>query len=372
VLNYFGQGAKLLTDEQAVDNPFYLLVPDWAQMPMVVLATLAAVIASQAVISGAFSVTRQAVQLGFLPRLAVRHTSPEAIGQVYVPAVNGLLFVAVVGLVVGFGSSSALASAYGIAVTGTLAIDTVLFFVVVRTLWHKPLWLVLAGASAFLVVDLGFFSANLSKVPHGGWFPLGIGLVIFVVLLTWRRGRETVTRNRVAIEGPLQPFVSELNESPDPPLRVRGTAVFLNASANTTPLALRYNVEHNHVLHQYVVILTLETRSVPHVPEAERVEIDDLLIEDDGIALVTAAYGFMDTVDVPAALRSAVARGLPCQVDEASYFLSRIVIRPVRGGDMAMWRKKLFIFMSRNAATPVDYFRLPDDRVISLGSSIKL
>jgi KUP system potassium uptake protein len=372
VLNYFGQGARLLADPGAADNPFFRLVPEWGQVPMVVLATAATVIASQAVISGAFSVTRQAVQLGFLPRLIVRHTAPDAIGQVYVPAVNWLLFVAVAGLVVGFGSSTALASAYGIAVTGTLAIDTVLFFVVVRKLWRKPLWLTLAGAALFLAVDLAFLAANLPKVPHGGWFPLGIGVAIFVVLITWRRGREAISANRVEEEGPLQPFVTALHESDDPPVRVPGTAVFLNASANTTPLALRYNVEHNRVLHEHVVILTLETRSVPHVPEDERVEIDTLIFEDDGIALVTAHFGFMDTIDVPATLRVAVARGLPCEVETASYFLSRITIRPERGGGMAMWRKRLVVALSRNASSPVDYFRLPEERVISLGSGIRL
>jgi KUP system potassium uptake protein len=372
VLNYFGQGAKLLSDQRATDNPFYRLVPDWGQVPMVVLATLATVIASQAVISGAFSVTRQAVQLGFLPRLNVRHTSSDAIGQVYVPAVNVLLFVAVVGLVVGFGSSTALASAYGIAVTGTLAIDTVLFFVVVRMLWHKPLWLVLLGAFGFLIVDLGFFGANIPKIPHGGWFPLAIGVIIFVVLITWRRGRQTVTSNRIEVEGPLQAFVDHLHDSPEETARVPGTAVFLNASANTTPLALRHNVEHNHVLHEHVVILTLETASVPHVPEPERVEIDELIHQDDGIALVTARFGFMDTVDVPATLRLATDRGLPCEVDTASYFLSRINIRPETDGGMAMWRKKLFVALSRNAASPAEYFRLPEDRVISLASSVKL
>jgi KUP system potassium uptake protein len=372
VLNYFGQGAKLLADAQAVDNPFYRLVPEVAQVPMILLATLATVIASQSVISGAFSVTRQAVQLGFLPRLNVRHTSSAAIGQVYVPAVNGLLFVAVAGLVVGFGSSTALASAYGIAVTGTLAIDTVLFFVVVRVLWHKPLWLVLTGAGALLAVDLAFLGANIPKIPHGGWFPLTVGVVVYVVLLTWRRGREIVTRRRIEKEGPLQDFVNAVNESDDPPVRVRGTSVFLNANANTTPLALRYNVELNRVLHEHVVILTITTRGVPYVPESERVEIDDLLIEDDGIALVTADFGFMDTVDVPAALNLARAKGLPCDVAGASYFLSRVTIRPERGGGMAMWRKKLFVFMSRNAASPVDYYRLPEESVVSLASSIRL
>jgi len=217
LLNYMGQGVLLVSDRGAADNPFFLLAPGWGQIPLVLLATLATVIASQAVISGAFSVTRQAVQLGFLPFLAIRQTSEKAIGQIYIPAVNWSFFVAIVALVVGFGSSSALASAYGIAVTGTLAIDTVLFFVVVRMLWHKPLWLVLAGAVGFLFVDLSFFAANITKIVSGGWFPLVIGFVLFVLLMTWRRGRDIVTRNRTEEEGSLQEFVSALDDSPDPP-----------------------------------------------------------------------------------------------------------------------------------------------------------
>jgi KUP system potassium uptake protein len=370
-LNYLGQGALLLADPGAADSPFYRLVPGWAQLPMVVLATVAAVIASQAVISGAFSITRQAVRLGFLPRLTVRHTSPEA-GQVYVPAVNWLLFAAVAGLVVGFGSSTRLASAYGVAVTGTLAIDTVLAFVVVRTLWHKPIWMVLAGAALFLAVDLTFFAANVTKIPHGGWFPLVVGAVLFAVLTTWRRGRDIVSRKREEEEGPLQAFVDEVKASPRPPLRVPGTAVFLNASENTTPLALRYNVEHNHVLHERVVILNVDTVGVPHVAERDRLHIDDLRDPEDGIILICARFGFQDPPNVPAALRLAVRHGVDLDVDGASYFLSRIRIEASRRGGMAMWRKRLFTAISRNAASPTRYFRLPEERVVSLGSTVEL
>jgi KUP system potassium uptake protein len=370
VLNYLGQGALLLSDPRAADSPFFRLVPGWAQIPMVVLATAAAVIASQAVISGAFSVTRQAVQLRFLPLLTIRHTSEEEIGQIYVPAVNRGLFAAIAGLVVGFGSSTALASAYGIAVTGTLAIDTILFFVVVRMLWRKPLWAVLAGAAAFLVVDLSFFAANLPKVPHGGWFSLAVGTVVFVVLMTWHRGRGIVTRKRTEEEGPLQAFVTGLHEKPDPPRRVPGTAVFMHSSGDTTLLALRYNVEYNRVLHERVVIFTAETIGQPHVPERERVHIDDLLYEDGGIVLVEARFGFQDSPDVPATLRLAAERGLRADVENPAYFLSRTSILPKRGGDMALWRKRLFTTMSRNAASPVRYFGLPEERVVSLGSTI--
>ncbi|MGI8440807.1 MAG: potassium transporter Kup [Thermoleophilaceae bacterium] len=372
LLNYMGQGALLLSDPAAAGNPFFLLAPGWALIPLVVLATLATIIASQAVISGAFSVTRQAVQLGFLPFLTIRQTSEKAIGQIYVPAVNWSLLAAVVALVVGFGSSSALASAYGIAVTGTLAIDTVLFFVVVRTLWRRPLWLVLIGAAGFLFVDLAFLAANLPKVVSGGWFPLVVGLVVFTLLMTWRRGRDIVTRRRIEEEGPLQDFVSALDASDDPPVRVRGTAVFLHESGNTTPLALRYNVEHNHVLHEHVVVLTTKTVGVPHVADEKRIEVDDLLIPYDGIALVTASFGFQDEPNVPEVLRLAREDGLDVDLDHASYFLSRITINLTPGNGMARWRKLVFKGISRNAASPSAHFGLPEDRVVALGSSIDL
>jgi KUP system potassium uptake protein len=371
VVNYLGQGALLLHRPGAATNPFFRLVPDWAQIPMVILATVATVIASQAVISGAFSVTHQAVRLRFLPRVTIRHTSRRP-GQIYVPVVTAGLFVATIGLVLAFRSSNALAAAYGIAVTGTLAIDTILFFVVVRTLWRKPLWVVIAGAAAFLTVDLAFLGANIPKVPHGGWFPLVVGAVIFTLLMTWRRGQEVVSRRRIEEEGPLQGFVHDLAASPDPPVRVRGSAVFLNASPDTTPLALRYNVEFNHVLHDQVVICSVDTAGVPHIDPERRVTVDDLDIRDDGIVLVRARFGFHDAPDVPSALRLAVAHGLEMDVDAATYFLSRITIVPARGSGMATWRKRLFTVMSRNAASPVRYFRLPDDRVVSIGGSITL
>src|SRR5215217_1318600 len=319
ILNYMGQGAVILDDPKAVDNPFFLLFPGWAQIPMVVVATLAAVIASQAVISGAFSVTRQAIQLGFLPRLTVLHTSRE-IGQVYVPFVNWAIFVAVAGLVVGFGSSDHLAAAYGIAVTGTLAIDTLLFFFVVRALWGKPKWLAVAGAAFFLTVDLTFFGANLPKVAHGGWFPLVIALIVFVVLKTWQRGREIVTRNRRELEGPLQGFVEEARRRSRHVYRPKHTAIYLNADSDTAPLALRANLEHNETVHASVLIVSIKTLTVPHVQAAKRVKVDDLGYTDDGICHVTLRYGFQDDIDVPGDLH-AVRGELEGKVDleEASY-----------------------------------------------------
>jgi len=373
ILNYMGQGSLIIESPKAIGNPFFLLMPKWGLIPVVLLATVAAVIASQAVISGAFSVTRQAVQQGFLPRLRIRHTS-EAAGQVYVPAVNGLLFVAVVALVLGFGSSQGLASAYGIAVTGTLAIDTILFFVVVRLLWRKPLWLVLSGAAAFLLVDLAFFSANLPKVVEGGWFPLVLALAVFTLLTTWQRGRELVTARRTEAEGPLADFVEEIRTMDPPPYRVPGTAVCLIASKERTPLALRENVEHNHVLHESVVIVSVDTARVPHVDRSERVVVDELGYEDDGILHLTFRYGFQDEHNVPNALRQATAHGLETEVDveNAIYFVSQMTIVRSDAPGMRRWRKKLFLALSRTSTSPAEYFCLPVNRIVTVGSLIEL
>jgi KUP system potassium uptake protein len=374
ILNYLGQGALVLGDPGASSSPFFLLFPDGLRIPVVILSTIAAIIASQAVISGAFSVTRQAVRLGFLPRLRIRHTSHEEVGQVYVPATNWIIFAAVVALVVGFGSSEKLASAYGIAVTGTLAIDTLLFFFVVRAMWGKPMWMVIAGAIAFLTVDLTFFAANLTKVLHGGWFPLAIALAVFSVLTTWQKGREIVTDRRVDEEGPLRAFVDEVREFDPPVARVPGTGVFLNANPETTPLALRANVEHNHVLHDCVLIVSLTTERVPYVPVEERLEIDDLGYRDDGITHITGRFGFQDPLDVPALMRQAAERGVEGnpQLENPSYFVSKIQIVPTDRPGMAKWRKKLFLAISRNAANPVEVFHLPDERTVVMGSHIEL
>jgi KUP system potassium uptake protein len=370
-LNYMGQGTLLLGDPGKVDNPFFLLFPSWLQMPMVIVATMAAIIASQAVISGAFSVTRQAVQLGFLPRLTVLHTSRE-IGQVYVPVVNWAIFTAVAALVVGFGSSNHLASAYGIAVTGTLAIDTLLFFFVVRALWHKPKWLAAAGCAFFLVIDLAFFGANLPKVLHGGWFPLVIAAIIFVVLVTWQNGQAIVMERRRKLEGPLQEFVEEVRERDDV-YRAPRTAVFFSAHAENTPLALRANLEHNQTVHETVVVVSIEPLNVPHVQADKRLKYDDLGYEDDGICHVTARYGFQDDIDIPGILRGSLTK-LEGDVDleHISYFMSRATIVITDEPNMARWRKKLFAAIERNAANPVGYFQLPDERTVVLGAHIEL
>ncbi len=373
-LNYLGQAAFVLHHPGGAENPFFLLLPGWARMPMVVLATAATVIASQAVISGAFSISRQAVQLGFLPRLTVRHTSPQAVGQVYAPAVNWALYVVVVALVVGFGSSQRLGSAYGVAVSGTFVITTILFVTVARRRWRWPVWAIAAGAALLLVVEGTFLAANLAKIHHGGWLPLAIAAGVFTVMTTWHRGRELVAASRVREEGPLQRFVDELH-SLDPRLpRVPGTAVFLSPSHDTTPLAMRANVEVNHVLHEQVVIVTAKSEDVPHVARRKRVAVDHLRWSDDNITHVEARFGFKDRPDIPDALKLArkqIAERGP-NLDEPTYFISRVAIRVTGAPGMARWRKRLFVVLARNAATPEDYFGLPDDCTITMGSRIPL
>ncbi|MFN8216727.1 MAG: potassium transporter Kup [Solirubrobacterales bacterium] len=373
-LNYMGQGSLILDTPSAIENPFFLLLPHWGRLPMVLLATVATVIASQAVISGAFSVTRQAVQLGFLPRLQIRHTSAREIGQIYVPAVNWFLLVAVVALVVGFGSSTKLGAAYGIAVTGTITADTLLFLVVVRMLWRKPAWVTALGALVFFTVDFAFLGANLTKAAHGGWFPLTVGAIAFAVLSTWRRGAEKVHAERIEEEGSLRSFVTELRGLEPPVTRLPGAAVYLNARRETTPLALRSSLEHTHALQEAIVILSIETTKAPFVPEAERLIVDDLGYRDDGITHLTARVGFQDPVDVPRMIELACEQGLESDVDpdQVIYVLSQISITPGAAPGMRGWRKRLFVAMARNAASPVEYFHLPRERTVSLGSTIEL
>jgi KUP system potassium uptake protein len=373
ILSYMGQGALVLANpKEATASPFFLLVPDWGRLPMVLLATAATVIASQAVITGAFSVAHQAVQLGYLPRLRIKHTSAHAAGQIYVPWINWLLMFAVLVLVFAFRSSAALAYAFGMAVTGTITITTILFFYIVHKQWGKPLWLVLLGASTFLSVELLFLAANLTKIAHGAWLPLLIALVAFTVLTTWQRGRGLVTRQRELDEGPLQAFVDELHEMQPALQRVPGTAVFLNRGKNTAPLAMRANVEHNHILHEHVVILSLETLPIPYVDDADRVVVDDLGYRDDGITHITATLGYMDDAVVPDVLRLASEAGLetPIDVDDASYFLSTIEVSPGDAPGMARWRKSLFVATSQITADAAEYFGLPRERTVIIGSRL--
>ena len=384
-LNYLAQGSLILRSPKSIANPFFLLLPGWAQLPTVLLATVATVIASQAVISGAFSVTQQAVQLGFLPRLTIRHTSDRELGQIYVPAVNASMFVTVLAIVIAFGSATALASAYGVAVTGTFILNTILFLAVARLLWHKSRWLIALGATVFLSVEVAFFAANLTKVVHGGWLPLAIAVTFFTLLMTWHKGREIVTTNRSSAEGPLRDFIEHLDTQDFPVSQVPGVGVFLNRNLRSTPLALRANVERNHVLPAKVIVVSVHIEQVPHVPDAERLRVeprimfsgatgDPLDLPVDSITGVTIRFGFLDEPDVPSALRLAaqhrLIEGMP-DVDRATYFLSQITIVPTDAPGMSGWRKRLFVTMSRNAANPAEYFRLPDDQTVTTSARIE-
>jgi KUP system potassium uptake protein len=372
VLSYFGQGALILKDQANLSAPFFLLVPGWGRLAMVLLATAATVIASQAVITGAYSVASQAAQLGYLPRLRIAHTSEATIGQIYVPWINWLLMVSVLTLVFAFRSSAALAFAFGMAVTGTITITTTLFFVVARWKWGAPPWLLGLGAALLLLVDLLFVAANLTKLIHGAWLPLLIGLTAFTVMTTWQRGREIVTAKREREEGALREFVDELHGAGA--TRVPGTAIFLNRGRETAPLALRANVEHNHVRHEHVVIMSIETEPVPRVPATERVVVDQLGYTDDGITHVAARFGYMETPDVPGALATldpAATEGR-LNIEHASYFLSKIELRRGPERTMAPWRKRLFIATSYITADAAEYFNLPRERTVIMGSHIEL
>ncbi|MGW3193723.1 potassium transporter Kup [Streptomyces sp. NPDC001118] len=374
ILSYLGQGALILADPHNISSPFFLLAPDWGRLPMVVLATAATVIASQAVITGAYSVTSQAAQLGYLPRLRIAHTSESTIGQIYVPWINWLLMVSVLTLVFAFRSSAALAFAFGMAVTGTITITTLLFFYVARAKWGTPVWLVAIGAAVLLFVDLLFVAANMTKLVHGAWLPLLIGVTAFTVMTTWQRGRELVTAERARLEGPLPEFIEDLRSGKVSTLRIPGTAVFLNRGKQTAPLAMRANVEHNHVRHDQVVILSLKTEPVPRVPAGRRITVDDLGYTDDGIIHVTARFGYMETPDVPstlAMLTPAQTEG-PLDLDQASYFLSKIELRRGKAPTMAPWRKRLFIATSYITADAAEYFGLPRDRTVIMGSHIEV
>ena len=373
-LNYFGQGALVLADESKVSAPFFLLTPEWARIPMVLLATAATIIASQAVITGAFSVASQAAQLGYLPRLRIQHTSASAIGQIYVPWINGLLMLAVLILVFAFRSSAALAYAYGMAVTGTITIVTTLFFYYARTRWGWPLWLVLVGGGLLLLVDLMFVAANLTKLVHGAWLPLLIAVGAFTVMTTWAKGRGIVTRAREKAEGPLREFVDGLGGRKPKLVRIPGTAVFLNRGVETAPLAMRANVDHNHVLAKHVVIMSLETEPVPRIPDSERITIDDLGYARDGIFHVVARFGYMERPNVPRTLGlldPSQTEG-PIDVESARYFLSKLELCAGDAPTMAPWRKRLFIATSYITADAAGHFNLPLGRTVIIGSRIEV
>jgi KUP system potassium uptake protein len=368
VLNYFGQGALLLAQPEAIRNPFYLALPSWALYPMVGLATAATVIASQATISGAYSMTRQAIQLGYLPRMSIVHTSARTIGQVYVPAVNWALALAVAAAVIGFGSSSRLASAYGIAVIGTMLVTTLLSFFVVRFAWRMPLWVAVCATAAFLVIDASFLAAALRKVADGGAFPLLIAGAMFVVMVTWRQGRDALLAAMRAGTVPLREFLDLLSRSP--PQRVEGTAVFLTSTPDATPNALPHSLKHYGVLHARNVFLTVQFEDVPAIGDGQRVSCEPLGAD---AWRVGARYGFMEQPDVATALELCGPSGLDVDPAQVSYFLSRekIVPRDDRSG-IAGWRHRLFAGMARNAGSITDFFNVPTNRVVELGTRVEL
>ncbi|NYD75935.1 KUP/HAK/KT family potassium transporter [Leifsonia soli] len=373
-LNYLGQAALILHDPSARSNPFFLLFPEWSRLPVVILATAATVIASQAVISGAYSLSRQAVQLGLLPPLTVRQTSEREGGQIYLPAVNTLLFIGVMAVMLAFGSSDRLSTAYGISVTGALVVDTLLLLLVARPLWNWAPWKIVIAAVVFGGLELAFLAGNLSKIINGGWVPLLIAAAVILVMTTWRRGRQLVQQDRKRKEGSLSEFIDNLREQNLP--RVPGVAVFPHPNKDTTPLALRANVKHNHVLHEHVIIVSISIAQVPHVPTSEAFAYDDLGYADDGIEHLSISFGFSDEPDIPRALRAACRAGAlpldPSDFPRASYFISRGAIRTTRAKGMVRWRRSLFVALAHNAADPAARFGLPPLRTVTMGSDVEI
>jgi KUP system potassium uptake protein len=368
LLNYFGQAAYVLANPAAIKNPFYLMVPEWALYPMVGLATAAAIIASQAVISGAFSVTRQAIQLGYVPRLKLLHTSEKSIGQIFVPFVNWSLFIAVCGLVLMFQSSSALANAYGIAVAATMVIECVLAMVVARLIWKWKTWMVVLVIGSMLVVDLFFLASNAMKFLMGGWVPLLIGSAIFAMLMTWKRGRALMFRRLTEQGIPLKPFLEGLEAHP--PTKVPGTAIFMSSTIDTVPHALLHNLKHNKILHEHTVFLTIISHDVPRVPKEDRVQFERLV---NGFYKLEAWYGFTEQPDIDEILAGCRVRyGMSFDVMDTSFFLSRETVIPTEMKGMALWRDHLFAWMSRNATRATDFFNIPPNRVVELGTHIEI
>lgn len=368
LLNYFGQGALLLRSPEAVANPFFLMAPAWALYPLVGIATAATVIASQAVISGAFSLTRQAIQLGYLPRMEIRQTSSKQIGQIYIPSLNWILLIACVGLVIGFGSSSRLAAAYGVGVTTDMVFTTLLFSVVARKIWGWSLPAVVALCGLFLVIDLGFWGANLPKIPGGGWFPLVVAAIIFTIMTTWKRGRAILNERMQEGRLPIETFLSD--EGIKDLTRVPGTAVFMAGNPDVTPPALLHNIKHNHCIHERVVLTTVETEEVPRVPTSERVEAEVL---GEGFYRVLIRYGFVEDPNVPAALAMVDLPGLTFKPMETTYFLGRErLISTDRPGMRPRWRERLFGMMSNNARSATSFFEIPTNRVVELGAQIEI
>ena len=366
VLNYFGQGALLLHDHQAISNPFYLLAPDWLLYPMVGLSTMATVIASQAVISGAFSITQQAIQLGFAPRMEINHTSDEERGQIYLPSINWTLLLAVIALVVGFHSSSNLAAAYGIAVTGTMFITDILAFVLARHVWGWPFWKALIGALPFALIDIAFFSANSIKIADGGWFPLIFGMFVYLVLSTWKRGGDLLKRRLKVDAMDIKGFVAAIDESVT---RVPGTAVFLTGNPEIVPNAMLHSLKHYKALHERVVIVSVNILDVPRVEDSKRVSLQPMKNQFWQVMLY---YGFMEQPNIPAALERCAADGLEFNPMDTSFFLGRETLIPRISSEMCFWRGKVFVAMFRNASSAASFFGLPPNRVVELGTQVIL
>jgi KUP system potassium uptake protein len=369
LLNYFGQGALLIGHPEAIQNPFYLLAPTWALYPLLILSTLATVIASQAVISGAFSITRQAIQLGYCPRMDIFHTSGDEMGQVYVPAVNWLLMFSVFVLVLSFQSSSALASAYGIAVTGTMIIDTILAFIVMNALWKWKTTASVIFLSSFLVIDVLFFSSNSLKIPTGGWLPLAIATVLFLTMTTWIKGRELLTERQNEKRVLFEDFEAALQKNP--PATVPGTAIYLTRSLHGVPQVFLHNFEHNHVLHKQIIVLTIVTKDEPYVDEAHRVKIRSYG-ENSQFYRVKLYFGFKQPQDVRRALELCMQQGLDTDPKKVSFFVGREFISFRRSSQMPVWRRPLSRFLFQNSSSAIEFFKIPVDRVIELGIRVEL
>jgi KUP system potassium uptake protein len=366
LLNYFGQGALLLRDPKAIENPFYMLAPRWFLYPLLLIATLAAIVASQALISGAFSLAQQSVQLGYSPRLTIVHTSKNQYGQIYVPEVNRLLMVGTLVIVLGFQSSSALGAAYGIAVTGTMSITTLLFAVIAYTRWKWPLWKVIGLAAFFFMFDFAFLGANALKIQHGGWVPLAIAVFVLTLMMTWKGGRDSLGRLMRQASLPLDLLLADIARNPPP--RVSGTAVFMTSDTVGAPVVLLHHLKHNKALHAQVVLLSVTSAEVPDVEDAKRVSVTPL---DQGFFRVMATYGFMETPNVPDILALCALHGLHTRAADTSFYLGRERLIVTGRTRMAPWRKKLFVFMSRNAQTATQFFGLPPNRVVELGAQIE-
>ncbi len=367
VLNYFGQGALLLANPAAIKNPFYLLAPTWALVPLVILATCAAVIASQAVISGAFSLTRAAIQMGYCPRLTIQHTSEREIGQIYVPFINWVLFIAVILLVAGFRHSDNLGGAYGIAVTLAMLIDSILILFVMWRIWRWPAALAFAIAIPLGLIDLAFLTSNALKIPSGGWFPIAIGIFVFTLLTTWKKGRAMLM-NRLSDDSlPIDAFIESIQI--DAPTRVPGTAVFLTSSLNSVPHSLLHNLKHNKVLHERVVFLTIVSRDIPYVPIEERYTINSL---SGDFYQIIAYYGFSEDADIPRLLEQCGRGGLAFKMMETSFFVSRDSLIAIGAPEMAKWRERLFVSMTKNATKASDFFGIPSNRVVELGTQVEI